>query len=148
MLPSIDCKQKQEAAHLQGDEARKKIEEGVEAESFIRLHVVQARGWEGKSLYLTFTPCFFFPTKVYATCTVGDGYNRVFFKVVRRHHPTLTGRQEIYLQKKRERRRARPLVPGNERGNYEMTVEPQHIDGEFEVPSGTGAGGCTGTGGK
>ena len=29
---------------MDGDEARKKIEEGVEAESFIRLHVVQARG--------------------------------------------------------------------------------------------------------
>ena len=37
-------------------------------------------------------------------------------------------------------------MTGNERGNYEMTVEPQHIDGEYEVPSGTGAGGCTGTG--
>lgn len=67
----------QEAAHLTGDEAKRKIEEGVEAESFIRLHVVQAQG--------------------------------------------------------------------NERGNYEMRVEPQHVDGEYEVP-GTGPGGCSGPG--
>ena len=49
--------------------------EGVEAESFIRLHVVQARG--------------------------------------------------------------------NERVNYEMQVEPQHVDGEYEVP-GDAPGGCGG----
>mmetsp|Transcript_4066 Transcript_4066/g.14199 ORF Transcript_4066/g.14199 Transcript_4066/m.14199 type:complete len:119 (-) Transcript_4066:126-482(-) len=65
----------EESRSLGPEEARKKIQEGVEAESFIRLHVVQARG--------------------------------------------------------------------NERGNYEMQVEPQHVDGEYEVP-GDAPGGCGG----
>lgn len=67
-------------AHLVGEDARRKIEEGVEAESFIRLHVVQAKA--------------------------------------------------------------------NDAGNFEMRIEPQHVDGEYEVPAGTGAGGCSGTGEK
>jgi len=29
---------------------------------------------------------------------------------------------------------------GNERGNYEMRIEPQHVDGEYEAPG--RAGGC------
>ena len=29
---------------------------------------------------------------------------------------------------------------GNERGNYEMRVEPQHVDGEYEVPGGAPGG--------
>ena len=67
------CSPPPPGAHSLYCEAKKAIEEGVEAESFIRLHVVQAAA--------------------------------------------------------------------NERGNYEMRVEPQHVDGEYEVP-GTGAGGC------
>ena len=63
----------QESKHLGPTEALEKIKEGVEAESFIRLHVVQA--------------------------------------------------------------------VGNERGNYEMRIEPQHVDGEYEVPGGA-PGGC------
>lgn len=70
---------RQDSAHLSPEDAKKKIEEGVEAESFIRLHVVQA--------------------------------------------------------------------VGNERGNYEMRVEPQHVDGEYEVP-GDAPGGCSGTDSK
>ena len=34
---------------------------------------------------------------------------------------------------------------GNERGNYEMRIEAQHVDGEYEAP---GAGGCAGEAGK
>ena len=77
--PVPPCAPRQESAHLGPEEAKKKIAEGVEAESFIRLHVVQA--------------------------------------------------------------------VGNERGNYEMRVEPQHVDGEYEVP-GDAPGGCSGTGSK
>ena len=79
LTPSPPCAPRQESAHLGPEEAKKKIAEGVEAESFIRLHVVQA--------------------------------------------------------------------VGNERGNYEMRVEPQHVDGEYEVP-GDAPGGCSGTGSK
>ena len=67
----------QESKHLGPEDALEKIKEGVEAESFIRLHVVQA--------------------------------------------------------------------VGNERGNYEMRIEAQHVDGEYEAP---GAGGCAGEAGK
>lgn len=67
----------QESKHLGPEDALEKIKEGVEAESFIRLHVVQA--------------------------------------------------------------------VGNERGNYEMRIESQHVDGEYEAP---GAGGCAGEAGK
>mmetsp|Transcript_6557 Transcript_6557/g.26694 ORF Transcript_6557/g.26694 Transcript_6557/m.26694 type:complete len:114 (+) Transcript_6557:302-643(+) len=69
----------QESAHLGPEEARKKIEEGVEAESFIRLHVVQAQV--------------------------------------------------------------------NNKGNYEMSIEPQHVDravpGENTIESPDGGGGCS-----
>ena len=68
----------QESKHLGPEEALEKIKEGVEAESFIRLHVVQA--------------------------------------------------------------------VGNERGNYEMRIEPQHVDGEYEAPG--RAGGCAGEDGE
>ena len=68
----------QESKHLGPEDALEKIKEGVEAESFIRLHVVQA--------------------------------------------------------------------VGNERGNYEMRIESQHVDGEYEAPG--RAGGCAGEDGK
>ena len=74
--PRPPCAPRQESAHLGPEEAKKKIAEGVEAESFIRLHVVQA--------------------------------------------------------------------VGNERGNYEMRVEPQHVDGEHEVPPATPRAGVPG----
>merc|ERR1712216_515617 len=67
-----------ESKHLGPEDALEKIKEGVEAESFIRLHVVQA--------------------------------------------------------------------VGNERGNYEMLIESQHVDGEYEAPG--RAGGCAGEDGK
>ena len=35
---------------------------------------------------------------------------------------------------------------GNERGNYEMRIEPQHVDGEYEAPG--RAGGCAGEDGE
>ena len=68
----------QESKHLGPEDALAKIKEGVEAESFIRLHIVQA--------------------------------------------------------------------VGNERGNYEMRIESQHVDGEYEAPG--RAGGCAGEDGK
>lgn len=68
-----------DSAHLGPEEAKKKIEEGVEAESFIRLHVVQAQV--------------------------------------------------------------------NDKGNYEMSVELQHVDrtmpGENIIESPDGGGGCS-----
>ena len=75
--PAPPSRLPQESKHLGPEDALEKIKEGVEAESFIRLHVVQA--------------------------------------------------------------------VGNERGNYEMRIEAQHVDGEYEAP---GAGGCAGEAGK
>jgi complex III assembly factor LYRM7 len=42
-LPPNPFQSTKDSAHLGPEEAKKKIEEGVEAESFIRLHVVQAQ---------------------------------------------------------------------------------------------------------
>ena len=78
-LPPNPFQSTKDSAHLGPEEAKKKIEEGVEAESFIRLHVVQAQV--------------------------------------------------------------------NDKGNYEMSVEPQHVDrtmpGENIIESPDGGGGCS-----